>query len=100
MEGFKASPANLLPAGSTSTGSWIPWQGGKGIFRAWGTWGGAVATLQHAADSSGAGAANVGINTTLNGDGGGGFSLDACYIRVSISGATGTTSLSASAGEV
>ena len=83
--------------GVTSDGSSpvIEWTGGTGTFWAWGTFGGATVTLEASPD--GDHWISVGPAVSLGRDGIGAFALSPCKLRATVSGATGTTNVNASA---
>jgi hypothetical protein len=69
----------------------VPWPGGRGVFSAYGTFGGGTCLLQQSPD-----AGTTWINVDRSGDtyvtftanGVGGFELGDCLLRCSLSGAT------------
>jgi hypothetical protein len=69
----------------------IPWLGGRGVFTAWGTFGGGTIKLQQSPDDG-----TTWIDLDRSGDtfctftanGEGGFELQPCLLRVSLSGST------------
>lgn len=66
------------------TGSEFDWPGGEGVFEATGTWGGATVALQF---KTSAGVwLNVGQYTTLTANGAGGFVLNPCRIKATVTG--------------
>ncbi|HUD51409.1 hypothetical protein [Parvibaculum sp.] len=81
--------------GATANGSSTPvdWTGGTGTFWAWGIFGGATISLEASPD--GANWFSVGQAVSFSQNGVGGFALGPCKLRATLSGATGTTSVSA-----
>lgn len=79
-------------SGQTSNGqsATVSWTGGSGFFRVWGTFGGASVRLQASFDGSEwfdiVAHAAKGISH---------FTLPSCALRADLSGASGTTALSA-----
>lgn len=69
----------------------IVWTGGRGVFTAWGTFGGGTVTLQWSPDS-GVTWMNVDRSgdtfTTFTSNGTGGFELGSCSLRCSLAGST------------
>lgn len=69
----------------------IKWDGGRGVFMAWGTWGGGTLTLQMSPDD---GTTWVNVDRTgdtfctLTANGQGGFELPKCQLRVTLAGST------------
>jgi hypothetical protein len=47
-----SSPRAQLLTKATATGSFVEWRGGNAVFVAYGTWNGATASLDYAADDS------------------------------------------------
>lgn len=86
--------ATILNA-ATANGSSTPveWTGGTGTFWGWGTFGGALVALEASPD--GVHWFPVGSAVSFAADGIGGFALGPCKLRATVSGATGTTSVSA-----
>lgn len=87
---------------ANGSGNVVNWGGaagagpdGNGTFSVWGTWGGATCSLEFSPDK-GTTWIPVGAASTFTQDGVAKFSLNGGKIRATISGATGTTSLSAS----
>lgn len=78
---------------AAATGSSDLWPGGWGAFIVWGTWNGATAKLQFSPDQGTTWIDVDGASLTV--DGGGPFNLPPLKHRVAISGAGGSTSLSA-----
>jgi len=84
-----------LLAAAAVTGAAVAWLGGTGVFTAWGTWNGATVTLNYSPDGGTTWIA-CGTFTTLTANGGGLFNLPAgVQLQAAISGAGGSTSLSA-----
>lgn len=83
--------------GVTANGSsaLIEWTGGTGTFWAWGAFGGATVTLEASPD--GAHWIAVGSAVSFIEDGIGAFSLSPCKLRATVSGATASTNIYASA---
>ncbi|MCE9649802.1 MAG: hypothetical protein K8R18_09290 [Parvibaculum sp.] len=83
--------------GVTANGSspLVDWTGGTGTFWAWGTFGGATVALEASPDGSSWIA--VGASVSFTQDGVGAFSLAPCKLRATVSGATATTNVCASA---
>lgn len=73
----------------------IEWTGGTGTFWAWGTFGGAVVSLEASPD--GEHWMSVGPAVSFAEDGVGAFALSPCKLRAMVSGATEATSVNASA---
>ncbi len=82
-------------SGATANGSSavVEWTGGTGTFWAWGSFGGATVALEASPD--GATWFPIGQAVSFNQNGVGGFALGPCKLRASLSGATGTTNVSA-----
>ncbi|MDR3498241.1 MAG: hypothetical protein P4L72_03330 [Parvibaculum sp.] len=82
---------------ATANGSSAPvdWTGGTGTFWAWGNFGGATVALEASPDGTNWIGVGPAVSFTQNGVGG--FSLGPCRLRATVSGATATTSVSASA---
>lgn len=80
--------ATLAATGNTAA---IAWPGGRGVFTAWGTFGGGTLTLQQSPDD---GATWINVDrtgdtyVTFTANGEGGFELGECQLRVSLTGAT------------
>lgn len=74
----------LLENGS-ATGSAKRWPGGVGVFTVSGTFSGATIKLQRLLPG-GSTYVDVGVYTTLTAEGMGGFTLDECDVKVTISG--------------
>lgn len=84
--------ADLLTAGA-ATGSAVGWTGGKAAFIVWGTWNGATVKLQMSPD----GTTWIDVDsTTLTANGGLPVETPTVQYRLFMSGAGGSTSLSAS----
>jgi len=85
----------MILNGVTADGSTAPvdWTGGTGTFWAWGEFGGASVTLEASPDGSHWFEVGQAVNFTQKGVGG--FSLGPCRLRVTVSGATGVTAVSA-----
>lgn len=86
----------VLPANSAASGPQVRWPGGMGVFAVVGTWGSATVTLQFVGPD-GVTLITAGTSTTLTANGAGMFYLPAGKIQATVTGATGTTSLMASA---
>ena len=86
--------ATILDA-ATANGNSTPveWTGGTGTFWAWGTFGGATVALEASPD--GENWFTVGPAVSFTQQGVGGFALGPCRLRAALTGATGTTSVSA-----
>jgi len=86
--------ATILNA-ATANGSSaaVDWTGGTGTFWAWGSFGGATVALEASPD--GTNWFSVGQSVSFTQNGVGGFALGPCKLRASVSGASGTTSISA-----
>jgi hypothetical protein len=88
--------ATILSAAKVSGSSpQVDWTGGTGTFWAWGTFGGATVALEASPDGTNWFA--VGSSVTFTQKGVGGFSLGPCKLRATVSDATGTTNVYASA---
>lgn len=87
----------MIFSGKTANGSssLIEWTGGTGTFWAWGTFGGATVALEASPD--GITWIPVGSAVSFDENGVGAFSLSPCKLRATVSGATETTSVNASA---
>lgn len=77
---------DLITNGS-ATSSASDWAGGDGMFTCKATWGGGTVKLQYQLPDDSTWA-DVGANTTLTADGGGGFTLGPCKIRANVATAT------------
>lgn len=77
---------DLITNGSATSDA-VSWAGGDGMFTVKATWGGGTVKLQYLLPD-GATWADVGANTTLTADGGGGFTLGPCNIRANVATAT------------
>lgn len=84
---------------ASATGSWVRWPGGAGVFKAIGSFDGATLSLEYKAPDRSTARA-VSPYTTLTAAGEIGFILDACDIRVSVTGGTSPAGLYATAGIV
>lgn len=86
--------ATILNA-TAANGSSAPveWTGGTGTFWAWGTFGGATVALEASPD--GANWFSIGQAVSFTQNGVGGFALGPCKLRATVSGASGTTNVSA-----
>lgn len=73
----------------------IDWTGGTGTFWAWGTFDGATVALEASPD--GVTWISVGPAVTFTQNAIGAFALAPCKLRATVSGATGTTNICASA---
>lgn len=91
---------SLLSAASANVnGAAVDWGGGRGVFAAFGTFGGGTVTLQWTPDGGTDWLpvdASGNTFTTLTAAGAGGFELPACQIRAVLAGAT-SPSVSATA---
>lgn len=76
-----------LLSNEAATSAAFAWAGGDGMFTCKATWGGGTVKLQYLLPD-GATWADVGANTTLTADGGGGFTLGPCAIRANVATAT------------
>lgn len=74
-----------LVSNASATGAWVAWPGGRGEFRAEGTFPGTVKLECKGPNGT---AQDVGVDTTLTASGGGIFELGAGEIRCSIATAT------------
>jgi len=87
----------MILNGKTTNGSSavVDWTGGTGTFWAWGTFGGATVALEASPD--GTTWIPVGTAVAFAQNGIGAFSLSPCKLRATVSSASGTTSVNASA---
>ena len=88
--------AMILNAKTTNgSSSVVDWTGGTGTFWAWGTFGGATVALEASPDGTTWIPIGTGVSFAQNGIGA--FALSPCKLRATVSGATGTTNVNASA---
>ncbi|MES1991850.1 MAG: hypothetical protein V4441_12995 [Pseudomonadota bacterium] len=87
----------MILNGKTTNGSSsvVDWTGGTGTFWAWGTFGGATVALEASPD--GTTWIPIGTGVSFGQNGIGAFALSPCKLRATVSGATGTTNVNASA---
>ena len=90
-----AAGVSLL-ATASATGPQVMWPGGAGVFAVVGTWNGATVTLQFMGPD-GTTLVTAGTATTLTANGAGVFYLPRGLIQATITGAGGSTSLTATA---
>lgn len=81
--------ATLVAAGNSAA---LAWPGGRGVFTAWGTFGGGTLKLQQSPDDGTTWidvdrSGDTFVTFTVNGEGG--FELGECTLRVSLSGGAG-----------
>jgi hypothetical protein len=102
---ISSAPAQLgnnqsytLLTNASVTGPQVNWPGGIGVFAVVGTWNGATVTLQFLGPD-GTTLMTAGTGTTFTANGAGVFYLPKATIKATITGAGGSTSLTATASE-
>jgi hypothetical protein len=87
---MSSAPKAQLLSAANANGSWVEWRGGRGVFVAFGTWNGATASLDMAADNDRSVAIQcktiANAAATLSADGMHVIQLPAGLYRVSFSG--------------
>jgi hypothetical protein len=89
------SGASVVLSNAATSSSLVSWPGGIGVFSAVGTWNGATLTLEFIGPD-GVTLVPAGTATTMTANGAWTFYLPKCLLKAVMSGAGGSTSLTAS----